>query len=372
MRRRTASACRSTSSRRAARTTRRPSARGCASAASSTATGAARSKKEAEQEAAATRVRRAARQARRRRRGRGRRGRGRLVPELPEVEVVRRGLDRWVAGPHGRRRPRCCTRARPAATRPGAADLARRLARPHDRGGEPARQVPLAAARRPRRRRWSRTSGMSGQLLVQPRRRARRDAPARPRARSPTAAASCASSTSAPSAASRSTTRARRRRRPRARHRSRTSPATRSTRRSTTPRWVRRLRARRTGIKRALLDQTLVSRHRQHLRRRGAVAGAAALGHADRRAPARPRPASCSATRATSWPRRWRRAARRSTRSTSTSTASPATSTGRWRRTARPDRPCPRCGRPIVREAFMNRSSYRCPRCQRTPRRPHP
>lgn len=27
--------------------------------------------------------------------------------------------------------------------------------------------------------------------------------------------------------------------------------------------------------------------------------------------------------------------------------------------------PCPRCGRPIVREAFMNRSSHFCPRCQR-------
>lgn len=31
--------------------------------------------------------------------------------------------------------------------------------------------------------------------------------------------------------------------------------------------------------------------------------------------------------------------------------------------------PCPRCGSPIRREAFMNRSSYRCPRCQRAPRR---
>lgn len=31
--------------------------------------------------------------------------------------------------------------------------------------------------------------------------------------------------------------------------------------------------------------------------------------------------------------------------------------------------PCPRCGRPIVREAFMNRSSFRCPTCQRRPRR---
>ena len=29
--------------------------------------------------------------------------------------------------------------------------------------------------------------------------------------------------------------------------------------------------------------------------------------------------------------------------------------------------PCLRCGRPIVREAFMNRSSYRCPTCQRRP-----
>lgn len=37
-------------------------------------------------------------------------------------------------------------------------------------------------------------------------------------------------------------------------------------------------------------------------------------------------------------------------------------------------RPCPRCGTPIVREAFMNRSSHRCPRCQRlrTPRTPRP
>jgi formamidopyrimidine-DNA glycosylase len=30
--------------------------------------------------------------------------------------------------------------------------------------------------------------------------------------------------------------------------------------------------------------------------------------------------------------------------------------------------PCERCGAPIRREPFMNRSSYRCPRCQRTPR----
>ena len=30
--------------------------------------------------------------------------------------------------------------------------------------------------------------------------------------------------------------------------------------------------------------------------------------------------------------------------------------------------PCDRCGTPIVREPFMNRSSYRCPRCQPRPR----
>ncbi len=31
--------------------------------------------------------------------------------------------------------------------------------------------------------------------------------------------------------------------------------------------------------------------------------------------------------------------------------------------------PCRRCGAPMVREAFMNRSSFFCPRCQRAPRR---
>ncbi|TWF74632.1 DNA-(apurinic or apyrimidinic site) lyase [Pseudonocardia hierapolitana] len=36
------------------------------------------------------------------------------------------------------------------------------------------------------------------------------------------------------------------------------------------------------------------------------------------------------------------------------------------------DRPCPRCGTPIRRDAFMNRSSYTCPRCQPRPRNPHP
>jgi formamidopyrimidine-DNA glycosylase len=36
------------------------------------------------------------------------------------------------------------------------------------------------------------------------------------------------------------------------------------------------------------------------------------------------------------------------------------------------DRACPRCGTPIRRDPFMNRSSYTCPRCQPRPRNPHP
>jgi formamidopyrimidine-DNA glycosylase len=31
--------------------------------------------------------------------------------------------------------------------------------------------------------------------------------------------------------------------------------------------------------------------------------------------------------------------------------------------------PCPRCGTPVRRDAFMNRSAYTCPRCQPRPRR---
>jgi len=34
-------------------------------------------------------------------------------------------------------------------------------------------------------------------------------------------------------------------------------------------------------------------------------------------------------------------------------------------------RPCPRCGSPVRRDTFMNRSSYSCPTCQPRPRRPH-
>ena len=98
---------------------------------------------------------------------------------------------------------------------------------------------------------------MSGQLLVAAARRAGREAPAGPGRVRRRRAASCASSTSAPSAGWRSSscpdgaTACRRR--------SRTSPATRSTPPSTTTAFVAALRRRRTGVKRALLDQTLIS-----------------------------------------------------------------------------------------------------------------
>jgi formamidopyrimidine-DNA glycosylase len=36
------------------------------------------------------------------------------------------------------------------------------------------------------------------------------------------------------------------------------------------------------------------------------------------------------------------------------------------------DRPCPRCGAPIRRESFMNRSSFSCPQCQPRPRARRP
>jgi len=38
----------------------------------------------------------------------------------------------------------------------------------------------------------------------------------------------------------------------------------------------------------------------------------------------------------------------------------------------RADQPCRRCGEPVRREAFMNRSSFSCPRCQPRPRRAVP
>ena len=178
------------------------------------------------------------------------------MPELPEVEVVRRGLARWVAGRtvaavevahpravrrHAGRRRRLRGPAAPAARSTGASRRGKYLWLPLADGPTQRRGV-LAHL------------GMSGQLLVRPPGQPRRDATCGSGSRSPTTARSCASSTSAPSAgwpwSTWSTA---------SRSRSRTSPATRSTRTSTTTPGSAALRRRRTGLKRALLDQSLVS-----------------------------------------------------------------------------------------------------------------
>ena len=130
---------------------------------------------------------------------------------------------------------------------------------------------------------------------------------------------------------------------------------------------VRRLRSRRTGVKRALLDQSLLSgigniyadeslwRSRLHYARScdrlspGAVR--ALLGHV------RDVLAESLAAGGTSFDSLY----------VSTEGVS-----GLFERElavyGREGEPCPRCGAPVRRAAFMNRSSFFCPRCQRPPR----
>ncbi|HVE98314.1 MAG TPA: bifunctional DNA-formamidopyrimidine glycosylase/DNA-(apurinic or apyrimidinic site) lyase [Mycobacteriales bacterium] len=135
--------------------------------------------------------------------------------------------------------------------------------------------------------------------------------------------------------------------------------------------FVRRIRARRTGVKRALLDQTLLSgvgniyadealwRTRLHFDRptdRLTRADARRLlGHV-------------------------RDVLRESLAAGGTSFDALYVSTegvsGLFERDlavyGRGDQPCRRCGAAVGRAAFMNRSSYFCPRCQRPPRSPSP
>ncbi len=135
--------------------------------------------------------------------------------------------------------------------------------------------------------------------------------------------------------------------------------------------FVRRLRARRTGLKRALLDQTLVSGigniYADESLWRARLHGAQPT---DELAPARVREllghvrdvmAEALGQGGTSFDALYVNVNGESGYFDVSLAAY-----------GQADRPCPRCGRPIVREPFMNRSSFRCPRCQRTPRRPHP
>jgi formamidopyrimidine-DNA glycosylase len=132
---------------------------------------------------------------------------------------------------------------------------------------------------------------------------------------------------------------------------------------------ARRLRAKRTGVKRALLDQTLVSgigniyadealwRARTHYAR-----ATANLGQAQARAvltAARDVMATALEQGGTSFDALY---------------VNVNGSSGYFDRSlavyGQEGRPCPRCGAPVRREPFMNRSAFRCPRCQRTPSGP--
>ncbi|MGT2426554.1 bifunctional DNA-formamidopyrimidine glycosylase/DNA-(apurinic or apyrimidinic site) lyase [Amnibacterium kyonggiense] len=132
-------------------------------------------------------------------------------------------------------------------------------------------------------------------------------------------------------------------------------------------RFVERLRARRTELKRALLDQTLVSGI-------GNIYADESLWAA-RLHPARP---------TADLPKRAARRLLAEVRSVlERALADGGTSfdaqyvnvngasgyfSQRLNAYGQQGRPCPRCGTPIVREAFMNRSSHLCPHCQRRPR----
>ncbi|HVF20040.1 MAG TPA: bifunctional DNA-formamidopyrimidine glycosylase/DNA-(apurinic or apyrimidinic site) lyase [Mycobacteriales bacterium] len=133
--------------------------------------------------------------------------------------------------------------------------------------------------------------------------------------------------------------------------------------------FVQRMRRKHTGVKRALLDQTLLSgvgniyadeslwRSRLHYDRpTDRLSRAAVLGLL----------------------RHVRDVLGESLRAGGTSFDALYVSTegvsGRFERQlavyGREGEPCLRCGAPIRREHFMNRSSYLCPRCQRAPRSP--
>ncbi len=290
------------------------------------------------------------------------------MPELPEVEVVRRGLDRWVVG----RTVESAEVLHPRAARrhaAGASDLEVRL-----------RHRAVTSASRRGKYLWLALDGrdaalvahlgMSGQLLVQPAAapdethlRARLTFTDRGRELRfvdqrtfgglalddlvPDGAGGAVPATVAHIA------------------RDPLDPA------FDDALWIRRLRARRTGLKRALLDQTLASGI-------GNIYADEALWRArlhwaqptDEVAPPRARALLAHARDVLG------EALGQGGTSFDALYVNVNGESGYFDRSlaayGRADRPCPRCGRPIVREAFMNRSSYRCPRCQRTPRRPHP
>lgn len=287
------------------------------------------------------------------------------MPELPEVEVVRRGLDRWVTGRRvGNvevRHPRA-VRRHPAGPADFASRLGGRVLGAAERRGK-FLWLPLGGGAAEVTEVLQAHLGMSGQLLVvpagEPARRHEHvrvtfdDGGAELRFVDQRTFGGLAVVAAAPDGTP--VTVAHIARDP-------LDPA------FDDEAFAAALRRRRTGIKRALLDQTVVSgvgniyadealwRSRLHyarptetLRRTEALTVLAALRSVF---------ADALAEGGTSFDSLY---------------VNVNGESGYFERAlavyGRRDLPCPRCGTPIRRDAFMNRSSYTCPRCQPRPRR---
>ncbi len=282
------------------------------------------------------------------------------MPELPEVEVVRRGLDHWVAG----RQVASVEVRHPRAVRRHAGDLAVDLV-----------GARIRCASRRGKYLWLPLDdgsalvahlGMSGQLLVQP-----ADAPAEAHLRVRIRFADDG---------------------PELRFVDQrtfggllTAPMVADDRGGSVPgaiahiardpldpdfdeaRFVSRLRARDTEVKRALLDQSLVSGI-------GNIYADEALWRAGlhgRRSSARL--TSPAARRLLAHAREvMTQALAQGGTSFDALYVNVNGQSGYFSRSlqayGQEGRPCSRCGTPIRRESFMNRSSFSCPRCQRPPR----
>lgn len=133
---------------------------------------------------------------------------------------------------------------------------------------------------------------------------------------------------------------------------------------------VARVRARRTGLKRALLDQTLVSGIGNIYADEGLWRAGLHYARATRTA----RPAELTRL-LTQTAQVMREALVAGGTSFDALYVNVNGASGYFDRAlavyGQTDRPCPRCGTPVRRDAFMNRSSFSCPRCQPRPRHGH-
>ena len=275
------------------------------------------------------------------------------------METVRGGLQRHVSG----RTFDTVQVLHPRAARrhlAGPDDFAAALTGGHRRRCPPSRQVPVAAGRRRRADRPSRHERPAGGRRAGPAAHAARPGPVHVHRRRPRPALRRPADVRAPVVLAR--------RRRAARRPSRTSRPTRSSRPSTTSGSPPGCCARRTGIKRALLDQSLISGvgniyADESLWRAGLhwARGTDALRRSDVvRLLGAVREVFAEAIMAggTSFDSLYVHVNGES---------------GYFDRSlavyGRAGQPCPRCGTAVRRDKFMNRSSFSCPKCQPRPRR---